>query len=98
MSTEQHPHPAGVAGLGPIWRDANVRSGPSLDSPVIRLLLPDDGETYEAERWVTGDEVIEGTIVSDVWFRLTLGGWCSAVNFHQDTIAGVLAAARGDGG
>ncbi|MBO8185856.1 hypothetical protein [Streptomyces spirodelae] len=95
MSAEQHPRTEGTAGIGPIWRDANVRSGPSLDSPVIRLLLPDEGTSYEAERWVTGDEVIEGTIVSDVWFRLTIGGWCSAVNFHQETVADVLATAPG---
>ncbi|MER0446913.1 hypothetical protein ABR738_20485 [Streptomyces sp. Edi4] len=81
--------------LGPIWRDANVRSGPSLDSHIQRHLLPGDGTSYQAVDWVKGDEVVEGEnpngeIVSDIWFQLTLGGWCSAVNFEPDTIAQVL--------
>jgi len=85
--------------LGPIWRDANVRTGPSLDSPIIQLLLPDDQVAYTAHAWVLGDEVIEGEhvdgeITSSVWFALSLGGWCSAVNFDQATIAGVPDDAR----
>ncbi|MDT0346876.1 hypothetical protein [Streptomyces litchfieldiae] len=74
---------------GPIWRDANVRSGPSLEAPVIDLLLPDDGTSYDADGWTFGDRVVEGTIISDIWLRLSLGGWCSAVNFDQQTIAGI---------
>ncbi|MER5595992.1 hypothetical protein [Streptomyces sp. NPDC002265] len=72
---------------GPIWRDANVRTGPSLDSPIIELLLPDDGADYRAEVWTVGEEVVEGVIVSDIWLRLSAGGWCSAVNFDQETMA-----------
>ncbi|GAA4823233.1 hypothetical protein [Streptomyces ziwulingensis] len=79
---------------GPIWRDANVRSGPSLNSPILQLLLPDDGVSYEAVGWTRGDEVIEGTIVSDIWLLLTPGRWCSAVNFDQDTMAGIPAEAE----
>ncbi len=73
--------------VGPIWRDANVRSGPSLHSPILQLLLPDDGTSYEADAWVRGDEVVEGSIVSDIWLRLAPGHWCSGVNFNQDTVA-----------
>ncbi|MFF4604384.1 hypothetical protein ACFY12_16865 [Streptomyces sp. NPDC001339] len=81
--------------IGPIWRDSNVRSGPSLDSPVQQLLLPDGTTGYDAVAWTTGDEVVEGenpkgVIVSDIWFELTTGGWCSAVNFDQETVARVL--------
>ncbi|MFE0643312.1 hypothetical protein ACFW2Y_17095 [Streptomyces sp. NPDC058877] len=84
--------------LGPVWRDANVRSGPSLDSPVIRLLLPDAAVGYEAEGWSPGDEVVEdqhrdGVITSAIWFRLAIGGWSSAVNFEPETVAVVLADA-----
>jgi len=83
---------------GPVWRDANVRSGPSLTSPVIRLLLPDDGVSHDADGWAPGDEVIEGEhrdgeIISSLWFRLTTGGWCSAVNFEPDTVAAVVGDA-----
>ncbi|KOG38837.1 hypothetical protein [Streptomyces decoyicus] len=81
--------------LGPIWRDSNVRSGPSLDSPVQRLLLPDGTTGYDAVGWTEGDEVVEGenpkgVIVSHFWFELAIGGWCSAVNFDQETVARVL--------
>ncbi|MFJ9810782.1 hypothetical protein ACIRTB_21395 [Streptomyces sp. NPDC101158] len=84
--------------LGPVWRDANIRSGPSLDSPVIRLVLPDASVGYEAEGWSLGDEVVEdqhrdGVITSSVWFRLAVGGWSSAVNFEPTTVAEVLAGA-----
>ncbi|MFD3336184.1 hypothetical protein ACFWV1_26575 [Streptomyces sp. NPDC058700] len=84
--------------LGPVWRDANVRSGPSLDSPVIRLLLPDPAVGHRAEGWSFGDEVVEdqhrdGVITSAVWFRLAIGGWSSAVNFEPETVAVVLADA-----
>ncbi|AKL71115.1 MULTISPECIES: hypothetical protein [Streptomyces] len=87
---------AGPSRLGPVWRDANVRSGPSLESPVIRLLLPDAAVGYEAEGWSFGDEVVEGehhggVITSSVWFRLAIGGWSSAVNFEPETVAAVLA-------
>ncbi|MFM9372935.1 FAD-dependent monooxygenase [Streptomyces sp. Da 82-17] len=83
---------------GPVWRDANVRSGPSLTSPVIRLLLPDDGVSHAADGWAPGDEVVEGEhrdgeITSSLWFRLSTGGWCSAVNFEPDTVAAVVAGA-----
>ena len=85
--------------IGPIWRDANVRTGPSLDSPVIRLLLPDDRVAHTATGWVLGDEVVEGEhvdgeITSSVWFALSPGGWCSAVNFDPATVAGVPDDAR----
>lgn len=78
---------------GPIWRDSNVRSGPSLSSPVIKLLLPDGETNYEAEGWTIGDSVTEtenkeeGVIVSEIWLKLSIGGWCSAVNFHPQTMA-----------
>lgn len=86
---------AARSSLGPVWRDANVRSAPSLDSPVIGLLLPDADTGYEAEGWEYGDEVVEdqhedGVIVSSVWFKLAIGGWSSAVNFQPVTVAEVL--------
>ncbi|NBE49962.1 FAD-dependent oxidoreductase [Streptomyces boluensis] len=81
---------------GPVWRDANVRSGPSLSSPVLRLLLPDPDVAHDAEGWTVGDEVIEGEhqggeITSSLWFRLSDGGWCSAVNFEPDTVAALVS-------
>ncbi|MFB7469013.1 hypothetical protein ACFCZ1_36945 [Streptomyces sp. NPDC056224] len=80
--------------LGPVWRDANVRTGPSLDSPVVQLLLPDAAVDHRAEGWQLGDEVVEGehrdgVIVSSVWFKLD-GGWSSAVNFEPETVSKVL--------
>ncbi|MEU3455873.1 SH3 domain-containing protein [Micromonospora sp. NPDC006766] len=84
--------------VGPVWRDANVRSGPSLGSPILQLLLPDERVSHEADAWVRGDEVVEGSIVSDIWLRLAPGHWCSAVNFHQPTIAGIPASAELAGG
>lgn len=104
-SSSEHSRSSGAPGfhvlpsrLGPVWRDANVRSGPSLDSPVIRLLLPDTSVGYEAEGWSAGDEVVEdqhrdGVITSAVWFRLAIGGWSSAVNFEPKTVARVLDGA-----
>ncbi|MEV6080322.1 hypothetical protein AB0L80_35250 [Streptomyces sp. NPDC052069] len=82
---------------GTIWRDSNIRTGPSLDSPVIDLVLPDGVTQYTAEGWVLGDEVIEGgnsvgEIVSRVWFELGEGRWCSAVNFDPAVLAGLLGA------
>ncbi|MEU9313569.1 hypothetical protein [Streptomyces sp. NPDC048256] len=79
---------------GPIWRDANVRSGPSLDSPVLQLLLPKDGVSHGAVGWARGDEVVEGAIISDIWLLLAPGRWCSAVNFDQKTMAGIPAEAE----
>ncbi|OKK14261.1 hypothetical protein AMK16_30910 [Streptomyces sp. CB00455] len=80
--------------LGPVWRDANVRTGPSLQSPVVQLLLPDTAVTHRARGWQLGDEVVEdqhrdGVIVSSVWFELD-GGWSSAVNFEPETVSEVL--------
>ncbi|MEU9092881.1 hypothetical protein [Streptomyces sp. NPDC048428] len=94
MSEEQQT--AGTFTAGPIWRDANVRSGPSLDSPVLELLLPDSQVSHRAVGWAYGDEVIEGTIVSDIWLLLAPGRWCSAVNFDQDTMAGIPKEAERD--
>lgn len=84
--------------LGPVWRDANIRSGPSLDSPVTELLLPDASVSHEAEGWSEGDEVVEGdhpdgVITSSVWFRLGTGAWSSAVNFEPVTVAALLEGA-----
>jgi hypothetical protein len=81
-----------------VWRDANVRSGPSLDSPVVLLLPPDPATGHEAEGWSLGDEVVEGehrdgVITSSVWFRLVGGGWSSAVNFEPQAVSAVLAGA-----
>jgi hypothetical protein len=86
------------ARLGPVWRDANIRSGPSLDSPVLRLVLPDPAVAHACEGWSEGDEVVEdqhpdGVITSSVWFRLAGGGWSSAVNFEPVTVTGLLAHA-----
>ncbi|MGR6975108.1 hypothetical protein ACU639_36985 [Streptomyces cynarae] len=86
------------AGIGPVWRDANIRSGPSLDSPVLRVVLPDPAVAHEVEGWSEGDEVVEdqhpdGVITSSVWFRLAGGGWSSAVNFEPLTVNGLLAHA-----
>jgi hypothetical protein len=83
--------------LGPIWRDANFRSGPSLDSPVVELRLPDGVTGYRAEGWALGDEVVEGEnpigeITSSVWFRFADGLWSSAVNFDPLALAAVLGA------
>jgi hypothetical protein len=79
---------------GPIWRDANVRSGPSLSSEIVELLLPDGSTSYRADGWTVGDNVIEGSIISDVWIRLGPQRWCSAVNFDQDIMTTRPAAAR----
>lgn len=86
------------ARLGPVWRDANIRSGPSLDSPVLRVVLPDPAVAHECAGWSEGDEVVEdqhpdGVITSSVWFRLVGGGWSSAVNFEPATVNGWLARA-----
>ncbi|MER6282157.1 MULTISPECIES: hypothetical protein [unclassified Streptomyces] len=86
------------ARLGPVWRDANIRSGPSLDSPVLRVVLPDPAVDHACEGWSGGDEVVEdqhpdGVITSSVWFRLADGGWSSAVNFEPVTVTGLLAHA-----
>ncbi|GAA2268363.1 hypothetical protein GCM10010415_37450 [Streptomyces atrovirens] len=83
---------------GPVWRDANVRSGPSLDSPVVDLLLPDGVTAHTAEGWTLGDEVVEGEnpvgeIVSSVWFKFADGRWCSAVNFDPAHLRSVLGDA-----
>jgi hypothetical protein len=80
--------------IGPVWRDSNIRSGPSLESAIVYLVLPDHGGRYDADGWVHGDEVVEGSIVSDVWLRLAPGRWCSAVNFDQGIVAAIPARAR----
>ncbi|WP_335936497.1 hypothetical protein [Streptomyces sp. PTD5-9] len=89
------PARTGPLDIGAIWRDANVRSGPSLDSPVVELLLPDGVTRHRAEGWRLGDEVVEGEnpvgeIVSEVWFCLGAGRWCSAVNFDPAHLAPLL--------
>ncbi|MGW2213024.1 hypothetical protein [Streptomyces sp. NPDC001781] len=88
------------APLGPVWRDANIRSGPSLDSPVLRVVLPDPAVDHTCEGWSEGDEVVEdqhpaGVITSSLWFRLADGGWSSAVNFEPVAVAGLVAHAVG---
>ncbi|MEU5090314.1 hypothetical protein [Streptomyces sp. NPDC021356] len=98
MSVPSTGHQVLRAPLGPVWRDANIRSGPSLDSRVLRVVLPDAAVGHTAEVWSTGDEVVEdqhpdGLITSSVWFRLSGGGWSSAVNFEPVTVAGLLADA-----
>ncbi|MFB7915469.1 hypothetical protein [Streptomyces sp. NPDC056061] len=92
--TDTPPHDT-PADIGTIWRDANVRSGPSLHSPVVELLLPDGTTRHRAEGWTRGDEVVEGEnpvgeIVSDVWFRLGDHRWCSAVNYDPAHLATLL--------
>ncbi|MEV8504822.1 hypothetical protein AB0368_08330 [Actinoplanes sp. NPDC051475] len=79
---------------GPIWRDANVRVGPTLSSDIVEVLWPDGVTGHRADGWTVGDNVVEGEIVSDVWLRLGPGRWCSAVNFDQDVIAARPDAAR----
>jgi hypothetical protein len=79
--------------VGAIWRDANVRSGPSLSSPVLQLLLP-DGTEHHADGWTRGEKVVEGSIISDIWLRLEPDRWCSAVNFDQTVLAGLPASAE----
>ncbi|KUN77852.1 hypothetical protein AQJ66_32020 [Streptomyces bungoensis] len=100
MSVSPTGHHVLQAPLGPVWRDANIRSGPSLDSPVLRVVPPDAAVGYTAEVWSAGDEVVEdqhpdGVITSSVWFRLSGGGWSSAVNFEPVTVTGLLAHAVG---
>ncbi|MGW3359687.1 hypothetical protein ACWDFL_30425 [Streptomyces bungoensis] len=100
MSVSPPAHHVLRAPLGPVWRDANIRSGPSLDSPVLRVVLPDPAVGYTAEVWSPGDEVVEdqhpdGVITSSVWFRLSCGGWSSAVNFEPLTVTGLLTHAVG---
>ncbi|MFE7133113.1 hypothetical protein ACFVIM_19865 [Streptomyces sp. NPDC057638] len=95
MPSPAHPL---TARLGPVWRDANIRSGPSLTSPVIRLDQPGHVPHYTADAFAHGDEVTEdqhpgGLITSAVWFRLTTGGWSSAVNFDPATITALLDGA-----
>ncbi|MGW4040383.1 hypothetical protein ACWEIM_29605 [Streptomyces sp. NPDC004778] len=98
MSDSSSPYQVLPARLGPVWRDANIRSGPSLDSPVTELLLPDAAVCHEAEGWSPGDEVVEGdhpggVITSSVWFRLGSDAWTSAVNFEPVTVAALLPGA-----
>ncbi|MFD7703718.1 hypothetical protein [Streptomyces caelestis] len=86
------------ARLGPVRRDAGIRSGPSLDSPVLRVVLPDPAVAHEAEGWSVGGEVVEdrhpdGVITSSVRFRLAGGGWSGAVDFEPVTATGLLAHA-----
>ncbi|MGW4271636.1 hypothetical protein ACWEGQ_04560 [Streptomyces seoulensis] len=86
------------ARLGPVWRDANIRSGPALTCPVLQVVLPDPAVVHVCEGWSEGDEVVEdqhpgGVITSSVWFRLADGGWSSAVNFEPATVTGLLAHA-----
>ncbi len=83
------PGPAGQR-VGPVWRDANVRLAPSLEGGIVELLLPDAAVDHNALRWVRGEEIVEGVIVSDVWFELAPGRWCSAVNFDQGVVAGLV--------
>ncbi|MFI5932118.1 hypothetical protein [Actinoplanes sp. NPDC051494] len=83
-----------VFAVGPIWRDANVRTGPDLSSPIIELLLPGAVDGYDADGWTVGEEVVEGTIVSSVWLRLGAGRYCSAVNFDQARVAALPASAK----
>jgi hypothetical protein len=80
--------------VGPIWRDANVRTGPDLSCSVIQLLLPGESPGYLADGWTIGEEVVEGTVVSSVWLRLGAGRFCSAVNFNPRSVAELPAAAR----
>ncbi|MCB5165702.1 FAD-dependent monooxygenase [Streptomyces bambusae] len=80
---------------GPVWRDSNVRTGPSLDSPVVQLLLPEEWVSYDADGWSEGDEVVEGEhpcgeITSSLWFRLASGGWTSAVNFEPSAVDAIV--------
>ncbi|GAA3499999.1 hypothetical protein GCM10019016_071040 [Streptomyces prasinosporus] len=94
------PDHALAARLGPVWRDANIRTGPSLSHPVIRVVLPDAAVVHESTGWSPGDEVVEdrhpgGVITSSVWFRLSGGGWSSAVNFEPATVTGLLEDAVG---
>lgn len=93
MTAAQQPATTGTVAIGPVWRDSNVRTGPTLESPIVQLLLPGESDNYDADAWTVADEVVEGTIVSDLWFRLPQG-WCSAVNFNQGTIGKALASGR----
>lgn len=84
--------------LGPIWRDANVRTAPSLDSSVVELLLPDGTTSHTALGWALGEEIVEGEnpageIVSCIWFKFSDGRWCSAVNFDPAHLRSVLGDA-----
>ncbi|MFE4637727.1 hypothetical protein ACFRJ1_30725 [Streptomyces sp. NPDC056773] len=95
MPHHQESFHAGRRFLGPVWRDSNIRSGPSLDSPVVELVLPDPAVEYAVEGWSLGDEVVEGehpdgVITSSVWFRLSAGRWTSAVNFEPAAVATVI--------
>lgn len=80
--------------VGPVWRDANVRLAPSLEGAIVELLLPDTAVDHHALGWVRGEEIVEGVIVSDVWFELAPGRWCSAVNFDQTTVTDLLGRTR----
>ncbi|WP_328973772.1 hypothetical protein [Streptomyces sp. NBC_00239] len=89
------PQVARACTPGPIWRDSNVRTGPSLDSPIVQLLLPEDWVSYDADGWSEGDTVVEGEhpcgeITSSLWFRLAGGGWTSAVNFEPSAVEAIV--------
>ncbi|MEO3778482.1 hypothetical protein ABGB16_16855 [Micromonospora sp. B11E3] len=92
MTTSPAPRTDFTAGL--IWRDANVRTGPSLTSEIVEVLLPDGVTRHRADGWTVGETVVEGSIVSDVWLRLGPGRWCSAVNFDQEIVAALPREAR----
>lgn len=83
------------AELGPVWRDSNIRTGPSLAHPVTDVVLPDPSRSYHGEVWTPGDLVVEGenpvgVITSDVWIRIGTDRWSSAVNFDPARLAGLL--------
>ena len=80
--------------VGPVWRDANVRLAPSLAGTIVELLLPAAAVDHHAIGWVRGEEIVEGVIVSDVWFELAPGRWCSAVNFDQPVVAELVVRHR----
>ncbi|MCE7079518.1 hypothetical protein [Streptomyces sp. ST2-7A] len=84
-----------TAELGPVWRDSNIRTGPSLSHAIVEVLLPDPEVSHRVEGWTRGDEVVEGenptgVITSDVWIRIGTDRWSSAVNFHPDRVAELL--------
>ncbi|MER6406743.1 hypothetical protein ABT269_25130 [Streptomyces viridosporus] len=79
-------------------RGADVRPGPSLDGPGVRLPLPDVSVAHETEGRAPDDEVVEdrhpdGAITGSVKFRPTTGGWSAAVGFEPETVAGILDGA-----
>jgi hypothetical protein len=77
------------------YQHANVRNTPHLSGQVVSYV--EDGESYRATCWTTGDQVTDNGITNDVWIRLLLNaggfGYVSAVYLKGDKYANLPSKA-----